>query len=724
MDEKIKVLFVEKSSTDVVEMLNVINDKFKVVSRIVNDEINLKKALLETEWDVVISSYIIPTISAIEVLGVVKEIDRTLPVIVVTEMKTYPIAMELIKAGVVDVVTKDNLMPLAVVIEKEIKKKNEIITKKVDSPIFGTAPPFSLEIKLFSLQAKFILGLFVVAFLIFIIGIFMVFKSIKGISLYSENNAVLLAKSAMSGLENALKKNKNEDDNEWLNNYSREIKQKTGHTIMVIDEKNVILVGPSEVRGSKYKSLMPNYKPLPLDNRSTQSRIEKVGSIIMNVMYFPVTINDKPAWMIIDYRNERVVLYKNYIQIISILFIIVFLGIFGVFLGIAYGSKKLVLPLKEMEKIAEELKSENLERKSNEKLLHMVNQKMTQWVAELEWKTREIKILNEMARALNSCGNDMEFYSTATKFLKQLFQKESGVIYILDESGKYFEAVVKWGEKTLTDSFGVGDCWAMRTGREYNIHGDAANSILCGHMKEKEIYNGNINTTCIPMVSFGGIVGIFHMCKVAEPTVVNTVAESRTEERQYLVFTIVESITQLLSNMRSKNLYARESINDSLTGLYNRNYMNISMQKAIYMAKRHGVNFGIIMLDIDKFKEFNDKFGHLVGDMLLKALGKMIHNQMRPEDYPCRYGGDEFLIILLGEGREGTKLCAERILREARNIRLDDSEEMKQITISLGFSVYPEDGTTEEDLIKSADMALLSAKTAGRNCVVEGKKQT
>ena len=158
-----------------------------------------------------------------------------------------------------------------------------------------------------------------------------------------------------------------------------------------------------------------------------------------------------------------------------------------------------------------------------------------------------------------------------------------------------------------------------------------------------------------------------------------------------------------------------QSIKDHLTGLYNRNYLESFLQKELEQAE----TLGIIMIDIDHFKRFNDNFGHQAGDLVLKKVADLLQKSIRTSDIVCRYGGEEMTVILPKASLEITVMRAEQMRNEVKNLSLEyDGKSLGHITISLGVACFPQHGKIGEKLIKIADTALYQAKAQGRDQVV------
>ncbi len=161
------------------------------------------------------------------------------------------------------------------------------------------------------------------------------------------------------------------------------------------------------------------------------------------------------------------------------------------------------------------------------------------------------------------------------------------------------------------------------------------------------------------------------------------------------------------------------SIRDHLTTLFNRRYLDETLEREIQRAARSQAQLGIIMMDIDHFKRFNDKYGHAAGDELLKEMGKLLYAHIRMADIACRYGGEEFVLVLPDASLEVSRQRAERLRQEVKQLRLKiKNQNMGAITVSLGVAVFPDNGSSGKALLKSADAALYLAKRAGRDRVV------
>ncbi len=187
------------------------------------------------------------------------------------------------------------------------------------------------------------------------------------------------------------------------------------------------------------------------------------------------------------------------------------------------------------------------------------------------------------------------------------------------------------------------------------------------------------------------------------------------ETKQLLVAQVAEQYALSLVNLRLRESLRHEAIRDALTGLFNRRYMEESLRQEIRRAKRNGGYVGLIMLDVDHFKHFNDTHGHDTGDVVLQSLAKLIQEHIRGGDIACRYGGEEFLLILPETSLTTSVQRAQELLEEVRKLRIVYQGRYFSITISLGVSAFPEHGAEIQELVNSADMAMYQAKNNGRD---------
>ena len=174
-----------------------------------------------------------------------------------------------------------------------------------------------------------------------------------------------------------------------------------------------------------------------------------------------------------------------------------------------------------------------------------------------------------------------------------------------------------------------------------------------------------------------------------------------------------------LANLQLREELHAQSIRDPLTGLFNRRYLEESLKQQIHFARRKKQPLGMIMLDVDYFKRFNDTYGHDAGDLVLQKIAAYLQNHIRGSDIACRYGGEEMMIILPEASLENTRQRAEQLRSGIKGLNIrHNKQSLGKITVSLGVSAYPEHGSSSQELFEAADSALYQAKAQGRDRVI------
>jgi diguanylate cyclase (GGDEF)-like protein len=231
----------------------------------------------------------------------------------------------------------------------------------------------------------------------------------------------------------------------------------------------------------------------------------------------------------------------------------------------------------------------------------------------------------------------------------------------------------------------------------------------CRHLYEA----ASSSYLCLPLIAQGQTLGMLHFQGLRK------LIPDETDWLQRRAETVAAHVALALTNIGLRETLQHQAIHDPLTGLFNRRYLDETMVREIHRVQRKGAPLGVIMLDLDHFKPFNDTFGHEAGDNLLRALGKFLLTQVRQEDVACRYGGEEFVLIMPEASLDVVKARAEEIREKVPQLQvLHRGQLLKSITVSLGLAMFPGCGSTAEDVLLAADDAMYQAKREGRNRVV------
>ena len=368
-------------------------------------------------------------------------------------------------------------------------------------------------------------------------------------------------------------------------------------------------------------------------------------------------------------------------------------------------------------------------RKQIEQTQREAQQTQTAWIGELEQRTRQLSLLNDMSDLVQCCPTIEEAYGVISQQAQWIFPQESGALFVLAASRNLAESVSAWGEPSKDPpAFQPADCWAFRRGQlhgaETRSTGDHQNhkpDLICSHLQNP----APSAYVCIPLIAQGETLGVLHLRHQAEEEPDASTAEVwYTEARKQLAHTVADSLALAISNLKLRDSLRQQSIRDPLTGMFNRRYLEESLDREVARATRAGSPLGVMMIDIDHFKHFNDMFGHEAGDVVLRELGAFFRSQIREADIACRYGGEEFALILPDASLEITRQRAEKIREEVKQLHVKHHGRLLgAVTLSLGVAELPSHGSNGDVLIRIADAALYRAKKAGRDRVMIGKSQ-
>lgn len=356
---------------------------------------------------------------------------------------------------------------------------------------------------------------------------------------------------------------------------------------------------------------------------------------------------------------------------------------------------------------------------SEESALRDANAHLCETIRNLEQRNREMNFVQQLSTLLQACLTADEAHLVLAQSLPKLFPAGTGAVFEWNTSVNLLEATVKWGQPPLSEGvFTPEECWALRSGRVHRV-ADPASPLLCPHLSRLN----SANSICAPLIASGETLGILTVQGCPYEAGQSAEVQQRVlSARQQLVETLSGHIALALANLRLRENLRAQSIRDPVSGLFNRRYLDETLPREIHRAERDGRNLGIIMCDLDSFKSFNDAHGHAAGDTLLRTFGELVARVVRAGDIACRYGGDEFVLILLDTSLETAERRAELLLREFRRIAIQYGESfLNPGSLSLGVSAFPTHGNAASNLLRVADDALYRAKAEGGNRVIMGK---
>jgi diguanylate cyclase (GGDEF)-like protein/PAS domain S-box-containing protein len=354
------------------------------------------------------------------------------------------------------------------------------------------------------------------------------------------------------------------------------------------------------------------------------------------------------------------------------------------------------------------------ERKQAEAQLREANQNLAERVQELDRRSKEITLLSEMGSWLQSCQTADEAYAVIGKSAEQLFLEWSGALYVISASRNAVDAVADWGKPSGSERvFGPDDCWALRRGQPhwYAVGGKSTN---CRHINPARI----VKALCVPLMAQGEALGILSLQLLPAQGQQESVPLPADGAERRLAAVLAEHVCLALGNLKLRETLKNQSIRDPLTGLFNRRYMEDSLERELSRANRNKSSVAIIMMDLDRFKMFNDTFGHQAGDALLRGFGDFLIKNTRGQDIACRYGGEEFAVVLSDTTLSGALKRANILREEVRQLKVHyGGQLLGMVSISVGLALFPDHGTTIAEVLRAADQALYSAKREGRDRV-------
>ncbi|MDB5985453.1 MAG: hypothetical protein JWR16_506 [Nevskia sp.] len=350
-------------------------------------------------------------------------------------------------------------------------------------------------------------------------------------------------------------------------------------------------------------------------------------------------------------------------------------------------------------------------RKQIEQDLHDSKTQLESGFALLSQQNREITLLGELSATIQACQSLDEIAAPIAGFGCELFPGYGGALYLIRDSGNFLESVAEWGSPIFSDdSLALDACWALRRGQSHR--GDDKDGLRCQHIRR---IDAGAQLICVPMSAQGETLGLLYLQAAAGG---RAAAHSDTHLEQ-LSAMVADRLGIALANIRLRQTLRQQSIRDPLTRLFNRRYLAESLPRELSVAEREGLPLAVLMFDVDRFKRFNDAYGHDLGDQVLRMIGDVLFDQFRGSDIACRYGGEEFAVVLTRTNLRQAVAKAEELRANVRRLEITHRHQaIGPISISIGIAGYPQHGTTAAALIAAADDAMYAAKRAGRDCVV------
>jgi diguanylate cyclase (GGDEF)-like protein len=332
-------------------------------------------------------------------------------------------------------------------------------------------------------------------------------------------------------------------------------------------------------------------------------------------------------------------------------------------------------------------------------------------------QTAEVTQISELGSLLQACTSREEVFRLIPERLRRLFPGASGSVSLLTASKNRVESAAEWGVCPTDRIFSPEQCWALRRGCTH-AHPGGRSVPHCSHLL------GEGPSVCIPLIANGDTFGTLAiqndepLSPISDPDA----GSAAFARRLQLAATAAEHIAVAIANLNLRESLRVQAVRDPLTGLYNRRYMQEFLDRELHLARRKRRPLAVMMLDLDYFKRYNDNFGHSAGDHALATVGETLLRCVRAEDVACRYGGEEFALILPECSLRQATVRAEEICRRIREYCAQpDQQAAGVLTVSIGVAAFDETTDRVDLLLKFADDALYQAKRAGRNRVVAAR---
>ena len=330
-----------------------------------------------------------------------------------------------------------------------------------------------------------------------------------------------------------------------------------------------------------------------------------------------------------------------------------------------------------------------------------------QMARQLANRKRGEERMKTFREALQSAISPDEAVEIFERLSPALLGVRAGDLYLSRNSRNGLFLAGHFGQAERPASMTFDDCWALRNSRPYWVDGSEG-SICCAHLSEEKKAS-----VCLPLHAQAEVRGMVVLS--LEPQDLST--DSRSLELEF-----AEVLGMALANLQLREMLRNQAIRDPLTGLYNRRYLEETLDRELSRAKRSRQPLALLMLDVDHFKRFNDDHGHAAGDVVLKELGRLLLDAFRGSDIACRLGGEEFVVVLPGVGASEAQQRAERIRHDVKmmSLRLEQTV-LGPVSVSLGVAVNVGQELSGRELLRSADAALYISKREGRDRVTLAK---
>jgi diguanylate cyclase (GGDEF)-like protein len=342
-------------------------------------------------------------------------------------------------------------------------------------------------------------------------------------------------------------------------------------------------------------------------------------------------------------------------------------------------------------------------RVKNEELTAL-NKKNLVALNEIKLLQTEENLINKLNAMLQLCSTAEETYPRIYLIAQELFQGLSGGVSVYQSANQQLETVIQWGpDQILVPFFSPKDCFGVRSGSA-NIVDDYKTIFPSPHYTTPP-QGGYMS---IPMFVMHDLIAVVHVFAPVE--------QALSKHIQEIAIAFSNIVKIALTNINLRHSLQEMTLRDALTGLYNRRYLKEFLPRELNRITREESKLIVAILDIDDFKKVNDTFGHEAGDEVLKSIGKILNQTFRISDMACRFGGEEFLLVMFGSDLNSAIIKLENVRERIKNEKITfQGQELPKTLLSVGVASAPKDGIIDDILIDAADKALYEAKRSGKD---------
>ena len=340
---------------------------------------------------------------------------------------------------------------------------------------------------------------------------------------------------------------------------------------------------------------------------------------------------------------------------------------------------------------------------------------LSSMITELKALNTQSDLLREMGEMLQVCRAQEEMFPIIRLYLGKLFPEDAVSLYLCDKDCDMLGICLNTNDTVVwATEFAKEDCWALRKGKSHRMSFNE-DSLICGHWHEADM-RGDV--LCVPLVGQEELVGVLQILSGFQNSRRTDVSKEVFQSRKKLAATVAEHLALALLNINLRESLRLQSIEDPLTGLYNRRYMIEFMRRETARLNRSNSITSVVMMDVDHFKQFNDNYGHETGDQILQKLSAFLKTNLRTTDLACRFGGEEFVLVLVDTPPDQCVEKAEQLrIGVEKSVIINNGETDLHVTVSMGVACTESNGELFEDVLQAADAALYTAKNNGRNRV-------